>query len=120
MFDSVIWSTNLSVPIAKMCLLLGGEMLACFLLTIMLFFCSFHLWLMTKAMTTVEFCEKKLKKDSYDSSVYSAGVLGNIRAVLGPYCLMWLLPVCLPAGDGLDFSPNPVESVPLVEGETRR
>jgi hypothetical protein len=86
-----------------MCKLLFGEMLACFMLTILVFFSSFHVWLMTKAMTTVEFCEKKLKRASYDSSVYSVGLLGNIRAVLGPYCLMWLLPVCLPSGDGLDF-----------------
>merc|ERR1719321_1719452 len=110
MIDSVYWSTSVSVPIEKMMLLLAGEMLTIFLMTILWFFSFFHLWLMTKAMTTVEFCEKKLKKASYDSSIYSVGFCGNIRAVLGPYALLWLLPVCLPSGDGLSFGQQASES----------
>uniref|UniRef100_A0A7S1RA55 Protein S-acyltransferase n=1 Tax=Alexandrium catenella TaxID=2925 RepID=A0A7S1RA55_ALECA len=72
-------------------------------------FFGFHIWLMFKAMTTIEFCEKSLpKKDgegsrSYDSSVYDLGVFGNVRAVLGPNVLLWFFPCSRPSGDGLTF-----------------
>mmetsp|Transcript_74614 Transcript_74614/g.230610 ORF Transcript_74614/g.230610 Transcript_74614/m.230610 type:complete len:366 (-) Transcript_74614:43-1140(-) len=88
-----------------------GETLALFLSVLLGAFFCFHIWLMLRAMTTIECCEKAMpKKDSepttnrsYDSSVYDLGVLGNIRAVLGPNVLLWFFPCARPAGDGLCF-----------------
>jgi len=101
MFDSVWWSTRVDVSVATMVVLMLTETLAAFLMVLITSFLSFHIWLMSKAMTTVEFCEKSLKKASYNSSVYSQGTFGNICAVLGPQPLLWLLPISLPDGDGL-------------------
>jgi len=73
-----------------------------------LFWC-FHVWLMLKAMTTIEFCEKSLPKNgaknkpSYDTSVYNLGCMSNIKTVLGDNPLFWLLPMSLPTGDGLNY-----------------
>lgn len=86
-----------------------GETLALFLTVLLTMFFGFHIWLMFKAMTTIEFCEKSLPKKegegsrSYDSSVYDLGVFGNLRAVLGPNVLLWFFPCSRPTGDGLSF-----------------
>lgn len=83
--------------------LLFGQTLACFLgLLVTVFFC-FHIWLMLKAMTTIEFCEKSMKRSSYDTSQYDRGLYGNVCAVLGDHPALWLLPIALPAGDGLTY-----------------
>jgi hypothetical protein len=84
------------------------ETLSLFLAVLTTLFFGFHIWLMMKAMTTIEFCEKSLpKKDgearSYDSSVYNLGFFGNIRVVLGDDILLWFFPVSAPSGDGLNF-----------------
>jgi palmitoyltransferase ZDHHC2/15/20 len=103
MFDSVWWSTRVDISVSMMVALAFGESLACFLSVITVIFLGFHIWLMTKAMTTVEFCEKSLKKASYNSSIYSQGVYANICAVLGPQPLLWFVPISLPEGDGLSW-----------------
>ena len=84
------------------------ETLSLFLAVLTTLFFGFHIWLMMKAMTTIEFCEKSLpKKDgearSYDSSVYNLGFFGNIRVVLGDDVLLWFFPISAPSGDGLNF-----------------
>merc|ERR1740138_503389 len=66
---------------------------------------------MMKAMTTIEFCEKSMKKSSYDTSVYDRGPYGNVKAVLGENPLFWLIPLCPPEGDGLSFT---TEETPLA------
>merc|ERR1719428_101098 len=63
---------------------------------------------MLKAMTTIEFCEKKMPKNGKEAeksgaSFYDLGCFGNIKAVLGPNPLMWPLPVAPPIGDGLVY-----------------
>lgn len=106
MFESVWWSTRMDVSIFTMIALTFGETLATFLMVLICSFLAFHVWLMTKAMTTVEFCEKSLKKASYNSSAYSQGLYANICAVLGNRPLLWLLPFSLPDGDGLTWPQN--------------
>lgn len=104
MSETVKNSVDAKTPFLQMFLLLFGETLASFLgLLSTLFFC-FHIWLMLKSMTTIEFCEKSMKRTGYDSSAYDRGFYGNIRTVLGENPLFWLLPVCPPLGDGLAFS----------------
>merc|ERR1719161_676406 len=90
-------------PFMTMFLLFFGETLACFLGVLVTAFFVFHIWLMGKAMTTIEFCEKSLKKSGYNSSVYDHGFYGNVKTVLGPHPLLWLFPVSAPTGDGLNF-----------------
>lgn len=97
MFDSVWWSTRLDVSISLMLAMASGYTFAVFLTVITTAFLGFHIWLMLKAMTTVEFCEKSLKQGNYDTSIYSKGLWGNICEVLGPHPALWLLPVGLPA-----------------------
>eukprot|EP00747_Dinoflagellata_sp_TGD_P209424 gnl/TRDRNA2_/TRDRNA2_82820_c1_seq1.p2 gnl/TRDRNA2_/TRDRNA2_82820_c1~~gnl/TRDRNA2_/TRDRNA2_82820_c1_seq1.p2 ORF type:complete len:222 (+),score=43.92 gnl/TRDRNA2_/TRDRNA2_82820_c1_seq1:1-666(+) len=103
MLESVKDSVDSQTPFMKMFLLLFGETLAAFLGLLVTAFWSFHVWLMMKSMTTIEFCEKSMKKTGYDSSVYNRGICGNINAVLGDNMLLWLVPVSPPSGDGLNF-----------------
>jgi hypothetical protein len=104
MFESVWWSTRVDVSIYTMFTLMFAQCTAAFLFVLISLFLTFHIWLMLKAMTTVEFCEKSLKKASYNSSIYSVGLYGNVCAVLGPNPLLWLFPISLPTGDGLTWS----------------
>merc|ERR1712100_990359 len=96
MFPSVWWSTRIDVQVSMMLALLAGEIFGTFCMVLCCCFLTFHLWLMTKAMTTVEFCEKSLKKASYNGSVFSQGAYNNVCAVLGPQPLFWVLPMSLP------------------------
>lgn len=97
-----------TIHFGVMFLTLFGETLAFFLAVLVTLFFGFHNWLMLKAMTTIEFCEKSLPKRegesrSYESSVYDLGFCGNIRAVLGDSALLWFFPCSRPTGDGLNF-----------------
>jgi len=103
MISSVKEATVPETPFMTMFLLLFGESLAVFIGLLLTNFFAFHIYLMFKAMTTIEFCEKSLKRSSYDSSAYDRGPFGNMKAVLGDNVLLWLLPVALPEGDGLTY-----------------
>merc|ERR1719327_2547572 len=87
-----------------MVVMMFAETLGSFLMVLILSFLSFHIWLMLKAMTTVEYCEKSLKKASYNSSIYSVGFYGNVCSVFGHNPLLWLFPISLPTGDGLTWA----------------
>jgi len=104
MLESVKNSVDSNTPFVKMFLLLFGETLAAFLGILVTVFFGFHIWLMVKAMTTIEFCEKSMKKTGYNSSVYDHGLLGNMQQVLGDNPLLWLLPCSPPSGKGLFFT----------------
>ncbi len=65
-------------------------------------FLFFHVYLMSGALTTLEFCEKVSPKNPKKKhlaaiykggSPYNRGLLKNIQHVLGPCPLFWLLPV---------------------------
>jgi len=105
LMESVVRSINTNAPFFVMFFLLFGETLAVILaIAVTVFFC-FHTWLVVKAMTTIEFCEKAMKNQkSYEyGSVYNRGVVGNLRAALGDNPLLWLLPFMPPSGTGLFF-----------------
>jgi len=101
--------SDVDTPLFVLFFTFFGETLALFLAVLLTMFFCFHIGLMFKAMTTIEFCEKSMpKKDSegsrsYDVSVYDLGICGNMRAVLGPNMLLWFFPCSLPRGDGLSF-----------------
>jgi len=102
MLETVKSSVDNSTPFTTMFFLLFGETLSAFLGVLVTIFFGFHVWLMFKSMTTIEFCEKAMKKTGY-SSAYSRGALGNVQAVLGDAFLLWLLPFNTPSGRGLHF-----------------
>lgn len=105
MLQSVQTSVDTTVPFSRMFMLIFGETLASFLaLVVTVFFC-FHIWLMFKGMTTIEFCEKQMKQN-WDASAYDRGPYGNICAVLGDNPLLWFLPLSPPSGDGMHFNQN--------------
>jgi len=97
---------NVSTPFLTLFLTFFGETLAVFLTVLVTMFFGLHIWLVSKGMTTIEFCEKSTPKDgeskTYDS-VYDLGFCGNIRQVLGNNVIFWLLPLNLLDGDGTTF-----------------
>jgi len=90
-------------PFTEMFALLFGETLASVLGFMVTVFLGFHVWLMQKALTTIEFCEKSMKRTGYDSSSFDRGLYKNIRSVLGDNPVLWLLPCSPPSGDGLSY-----------------
>jgi len=103
MYGSIKASLMPDVPFIEMLAVLFSVTLVAilgFLVTV--FFC-FHVWLMLKAMTTIEFCEKSLKRPGNHTGNYDQGIYANIRAVLGEQPLLWLCPCSLPLGDGLSY-----------------
>lgn len=103
MFSSVHEALASEASSFQMFSLLFGETLDGIIAVMILAFFGFHTWLSYNAITTIEFCEKQLKKSGFNSSVYNRGCYGNIQEVLGPNPLLWLLPVSPPSGDGLSF-----------------
>jgi len=106
--------------------LVFGMTLAVIMGTLLGGFFVFHSWLATLALTTIEFCEKTGPHSSRAVS-YDQGLFENLRAVLGPYVILWLLPLSPPSGDGLAFfaqvqgstkdaADDARETVPLLEG----
>jgi len=107
----------------KMFMLLFGETLAAFLGILVTGFWVFHIWLMLKAMTTIEFCEKKTKEkqsvEDSGKSMYDRGLIGNMAAVLGDNPLLALLPCNPPSGTGLYFVYKDIETDTAVRRKMR-
>jgi len=103
MVESVQASVEEETPFWVMFFCLFGTTLASFLGLLVTAFFMFHIWLMTRAMTTIDFCEKSLKRSSYET-MYDLGPWGNLKAVLGPHFLLFFLPISTPEGDGLSFT----------------
>jgi hypothetical protein len=116
MYESLKAAIAPQTPFLTMFFLLFGETLGTFMAFLVTMFFLFHVWLMLKSMTTIEFCEKSLKRTGYDANIYDRGIYGNIRAVLGENPLLWLLPCSLPAGDGLVYV---TEEAPLLHVTSR-
>jgi len=115
MLPSVTSSTDSTIPFSQMFCLLFGETLASFLSVLLTGFFFFHVYLMQKAMTTIEFCEKNLKRTGHDPSTYDRGVIGNAKAVLGDNYLTWLVPWDPPPGQGLTFLSEETKLIPDME-----
>eukprot|EP00971_Amphidinium_carterae_P196882 3907898-Amphidinium_carterae.1 len=60
MLDSVIATLDSDTPFIDRFLLLFGEALAGFLALLVTGYFFFHIWLLRRAMTTIEFCELKV------------------------------------------------------------
>jgi len=107
----IVWTMSETVKRAidedddftTMFVLVFTETLCAFLAVLVTAFFLFHIWLCFRAMTTIEFCEKSMKKTGYSTSAYDRGILGNLQEVIGPCCLYWLVPILDPPGTGLSF-----------------
>jgi len=111
MIESVKKSMGAETPFFRMFLLLFGQTLGSFLALLVTVFLSFHIWLMLKSMSTIEFCEKSMKRTGYDASAYDRGFLANAKSVLGDNPWLWFVPLSPPSGDGLSFAST--EDTPL-------
>jgi len=120
MLDTVRGAILPETPFWRMFFLLFGETLAAFLGALATAFLVFHIWLMLRAMTTIEFCEKAMKRWDYDPSIFSRGFMGNVRAVLGDEPLLWLLPLSSPSGSGMDFGKTETSPLAAAAGLRRR
>jgi len=111
MAEAVKRAWDINTPFVSMFCILFGETLSLFLASLITPFIIFHIWLMLKAMTTIEFCEKKMPKGEkaktegleYSDSLYDMGVFNNVKTCLGPNPLTWLIPVAPFIGDGLNY-----------------
>jgi hypothetical protein len=103
MFPSMKQALEEDHDFYNMFILLFGETLSGFLGILVTAFWCFHIWLTLKSMSTIEFCEKSMKKVGYSSSIYDRGIYGNLQEVLGRNPLFWLLPIADYIGDGLTF-----------------
>jgi palmitoyltransferase ZDHHC2/15/20 len=74
-----------------------GLVITCFLI--------FHIWLIVKQYTTIEFCEKRTENEAtFKISPYNRGCFNNFKTVLGSNVLLWFVPACPNTeGDGLFF-----------------
>jgi hypothetical protein len=62
----------------------------CFIITCFFFF---HLWLINRQYTTIEYCEKRSENEqNYKVSPYDLGTFRNFQCVLGSNVLLWLIP----------------------------
>ena len=75
-------------------------------------FTGFHLWLVAKNKTTLEYCEKANPTVSYDF-----GIMYNFCQVFGYNPLFWLLPLQTAPGDGLHFDKRKVALAEQSEDE---
>jgi hypothetical protein len=72
-------------------------------------FLIFHIYLVFSGYSTIEFCEKRTRKVSYEGkSPYNLSCLENIKEALGQNCLLWFFPIKYRTSkeDGLKFTMN--------------
>ena len=76
---------------------------------IITFFLLFHLWLISKQFTTIEYCEKRTKSGGVfaEKSPYDLGCYQNFKTILGSNMLLWFFPVNRELkGNGLYYTIN--------------
>lgn len=125
MVESVQRSVNQDTPSMERFMLVLGMVLASIMAFLLTCFLSFHSWLMSKGMTTIEFCEKNLSSDQFRSKSpvsYDTGLYMNVKAVLGPHWWLWFLPVSPPEGNGFSFTsalnvPNTAKEYGSIKAE---
>ncbi|CDJ65838.1 zinc finger DHHC domain-containing protein, putative [Eimeria necatrix] len=85
--------------------LLLGSILDLFLFAVLFLFGLFHLYLLAKGMTTIEFCEKRLRRTDAQppADIWNLGFWRNFNEVFGYNPLLWFLPIDNRRGDGKHF-----------------
>ncbi|KFG57701.1 DHHC zinc finger domain-containing protein [Toxoplasma gondii RUB] len=109
MFESVARAVNSpSETFGVLFCLLFGETLDIFLGIVVTGFLGFHLYLMVKGMTTIEFCEKQFRHPyaAEQQSMWNRGAWINFNDAFGYNPLLWFLPVDNRRGNGMHFIPQ--------------
>jgi len=104
--ETIFQSVHKDMPISQRFLLMLCFVTTAFMGFLLTLFSGFHVMLMMKGLTTIEFCEKQTSVASPQSgrfSKYDYGAYRNLKACLGPNPWLWFLPLDPPAGDGLSF-----------------
>ncbi|CDJ34162.1 zinc finger DHHC domain-containing protein, putative [Eimeria mitis] len=85
--------------------LMLGSSLDILLFAVIFLFGLFHLYLLAKGMTTIEFCEKRFKRthDQPPADMWNLGFWRNFNEVFGYNPLLWFLPIDNRRGDGQHF-----------------
>ncbi|CDJ59257.1 zinc finger DHHC domain-containing protein, putative [Eimeria maxima] len=106
MLESVIRVVNEpKADFVELFLLLLGSSLDILIFAVIFLFGLFHLYLLAKGMTTIEFCEKRFKRahDQPPSNMWNLGFWRNFNEVFGYNPLLWFVPVDNRHGDGRHF-----------------
>lgn len=82
-------------------MILQSASVAALLASVLTPFLVFHAWLLSRNMTTIEFCEKLDAGDF--RSPYDLGFSGNLCSIFGDNVLLWPLPIASTPGDGLTW-----------------
>ncbi|CDJ65689.1 DHHC zinc finger domain-containing protein, related [Eimeria necatrix] len=103
-------------------MLLFAETLDIFLGVLISGFLIFHSYLVSNAVTTIEFCEKQFRKSPFDTPpevTWSHGFRKNFTDAFGPDPLLWFFPVDNRLGDGTSFTPGSMLYYDPAHLETR-
>ncbi|OEH77360.1 zinc finger dhhc domain-containing protein [Cyclospora cayetanensis] len=89
----------------EMFALLLGSTLDLLLFVVLLLFGAFHVYLLAKGMTTIEFCEKRLRRTEQQPppDMWNMGLWKNFNEAFGYNPLLWFLPIDNRRGDGRHF-----------------
>eukprot|EP00438_Fugacium_kawagutii_P030907 Skav202909 [mRNA] locus=scaffold1565:58260:59216:+ [translate_table: standard] len=117
MTETVQRVIDVPTPFLTRCIIFFAETLAIVMTAIVSLGFGYHTYLLTNAMSNIEFWEQNDPKPDAEykgtPGLYDLGYYNNIKASLGNQMLLWFLPVNPPAGDGIHFlvsdegSPNP-------------
>lgn len=82
-----------------------GSTIDLFLFFVLLLFGCFHVYLLTKGMTTIEFCEKRLRRSDVQPppDMWNLGFWRNFNEAFGYNPFLWFLPIDNRRGDGKHF-----------------
>lgn len=112
-YETVLDSANKDMPHVNRFLLVLCFVDSTFFAILMTSFWGFHVWLMLRGMTTIEYCDQVSsgRKGSKESK-WDRGIIENVFVVLGDQPLLWFLPYDSNRGDGIHFDKsqdNPTE-----------
>jgi len=86
----------------RVCLVFHATAIS-FLALILIGFVAFHFYLMSNALSTIEWLARRRVRNAVSKYDYSQGVYKNLQATLGANPVFWLLPVFPPDGSGVTF-----------------
>lgn len=119
--ESVYRSTVIETPSMTRFMLVLAQVFAMILAFMTGMFLTFHLWLMCKGLTTIEFCEKNMSEvqrvTGKSSRSHDQGLWFNFKVVFGANPLLWLLPIQTLTGDGVHFNMDKNGECPSSEGD---
>jgi hypothetical protein len=99
LFTGTFWETasivlnNETISTGFALFIICSYALAVLLTFALVTFCIFHIWLLWKDFTTVEFFEKRQASEALGHSVFRISFYKTLQSNFGPNPLLWLLPI---------------------------